>query len=97
MDKPTYLRDQQCLDELTERDALRIADGDQGLVHIGVKLRAYVLTLKAQGALQMSGRISCSPTTPSGTPVRSTQPSLAADSLRARSWLALRRDFTLIS
>lgn len=76
---------QLALDELPEVYLLGLAQRREGLVHIGVQLRAYVLAIKAQGALQMSERIWWSGTTPS----------LAAKSLRARDTLALRRDLSL--
>lgn len=50
MGKPPYLGNDQPLDEVSDREAARVADRREGLVHIGVQVRAYVLALKAHAA-----------------------------------------------
>lgn len=53
MDQPAKLGDNERFNEFTLRDALRLAHGDQGLVHIGVELRADVLAVEAHACARI--------------------------------------------
>lgn len=56
MDKTLQLRDEQTFNEFAYGEALGVADRQQGLVHVGVQLRAYVLALEAHACADIPAR-----------------------------------------